>query len=145
MTKFLFILIGLTLCFGYTTPTATNTLTIQVTGYKSQKGQIGLALYNNENQFTDNPWKHFIQAKSSGSSDTVTIVVKDLPKGDYAISFLDDENSNEKMDFTFWGYPEEGYGFSNNVKPSLLGPPKYKDCTFTVNKNTVVNLNVQYW
>jgi uncharacterized protein (DUF2141 family) len=46
---------------------------------------------------------------------------KDLPAGAYAATVFHDENGNGKFDRRF-GYPLEGYGFTNNVNPTLRAP-----------------------
>ena len=121
------------------------TLTVKVKGYKNTNGQIGLALYNNENQYTDNPWKNFKKSKSLATKSVVTFTLKNIEQGKYAVTFLDDENSNDKMDYAFWGFPEEGFGFSNNAKPGMLSPPDYEKCTFDLNADKEITVNVQYW
>lgn len=123
----------------------THTLTVHISGYKNTDGQIALALYNNENQYTDNPWKNFRMQKESAKDGKVTFVLKNIIQGRYAITFLDDENNNKKMDYSFFGIPQEGFGFSNNVKPGLLSAPKYEKCTFDLNNDKEFTLNVQYW
>ena len=63
--------------------------------------------------------------------------------GKYAISILDDENSNDDLD-RFLGIPTEGYGFSNNVKP-LLSMPKYEELLFDLNQDYLcLKLKLQY-
>jgi uncharacterized protein (DUF2141 family) len=53
-----------------------------------------------------------------------------LPRGDYAIAVIHDENGNGKLD-TFAGIPKEGFGFSRN--PIItFGPPSFKAARFTV-------------
>tara|TARA_B110000211_G_C13795646_1_gene428232 strand:+ start:23 stop:427 length:405 start_codon:yes stop_codon:yes gene_type:complete len=125
--------------------TETHALKVNITGYNSNKGQIALALYNDKNQYTDNPWKHFELSKSSAIKGVVSFSISDLPPGKYAISFLDDENSNNEMDYAFWGYPLEGFGFSNDSKPGFLSAPKYEKCVFKVDKDKELTLNAQYW
>ena len=45
-----------------------------------------------------------------------------IPSGIYAISLLQDENSNNIMDMggLFNMFPQEPYGFSNNIIPFVL-------------------------
>jgi len=53
-----------------------------------------------------------------------------LPRGDYAIAVIHDENGNGKLD-TFAGIPREGFGFSRN--PIItFGPPSFAAARFTV-------------
>ena len=62
----------------------------------------------------------------------MTVQVKDLPYGTYAVSVLDDENSNLDMD-NFLGIPKEGYGFSNDAEVKI-SPPKFEECSFVIDQ-----------
>lgn len=53
-----------------------------------------------------------------------------LPRGDYAVAVIHDENGNKKLD-TFAGIPREGYGFSRNPAVTF-GPPRFAAARFTV-------------
>jgi uncharacterized protein (DUF2141 family) len=53
-----------------------------------------------------------------------------LPRGDYALAVIHDENGNGKLD-TFAGIPREGYGFSRNA-PVRFGPPRFAAARFTL-------------
>jgi uncharacterized protein (DUF2141 family) len=46
---------------------------------------------------------------------------KGLAAGAYAATVFHDENGNGKFDRRF-GYPLEGYGFTNNVNPTIRAP-----------------------
>jgi len=45
------------------------------------------------------------------------------------------ENSNGRLDKTFWGVPTEPYGFSNGAR-GVLGSPKFDDATITLDAAT---------
>jgi len=51
-----------------------------------------------------------------------TIVIKDLPKGEYAISVFQDEDFDKECNIGFLGFPKENYGFSNNYRPRFRAP-----------------------
>jgi uncharacterized protein (DUF2141 family) len=53
-----------------------------------------------------------------------------LPRGDYAIAVIHDENGNAKLD-TLAGIPREGFGFSRNP-PIRFGPPRFAAARFTL-------------
>ena len=53
-----------------------------------------------------------------------------LPRGDYALAVIHDENGNGRLD-TFAGIPREGYGFSRNA-PVRFGPPRFAAARFTL-------------
>lgn len=144
MKKILAIAIILSFSFSFKAQNK-HTLTIKINNFKKFEGQIGLGLYNTKNQFTDNPWKSYTKSKSEIKDGTLTIVISDIPTGKYVISFLDDLNSNNKMDYAFLGYPKEGFGFSNNAEPGFMSPPTYEECLFEIKENKQINLKVQYW
>ena len=115
-------------------------LTIEITGMSTDKGKVFLALFNSENTFL----------KSSKENKGANAIVKNrkaiahfkgLKKGDYAVSLFHDENDNNKMDTKIFGIPSEPYGFSNNAT-GFMGPPKFKNAKFTLNKNKTISIKV---
>lgn len=67
---------------------------------------------------------------ATGPASGHAISFDGLPRGDYAIAVIHDENGNGKLD-TFAGIPREGFGFSRN--PAIaFGPPPFKAARFTV-------------
>lgn len=102
-------------------------LAITITGVRSTKGHVLVALYNNEADFLDTKKvvaRMILPARQGAVSDRLV----DLPPGAYAVSVLHDENDNEEMDFRFF-MPGEGYGFSNNVVPKFRAP-KFPEAKF---------------
>jgi uncharacterized protein (DUF2141 family) len=75
----------------------------------------------------DPKWK-----KSNINGGTMTVRLEDMDYGTYAISVLDDENSNLEMDM-FLGIPKEGFDFSMNPKTKLKAP-KFEECAFVVDE-----------
>jgi uncharacterized protein (DUF2141 family) len=49
--------------------------------------------------------------------------------GTYAIALLHDEDADGDMDTDFFGFPQEGYGFSSGARPGL-GAPSFEDASF---------------
>ena len=84
--------------------------------------------------------------KKENIKDGVFIVrIPDLPFGTYAISVLDDENSNLEMDMRL-GIPKEGYGFSNDAPIRFLSAPKYEDCSFEFTRSMQqISIKLVYW
>jgi len=62
------------------------------------------------------------------------IEIKDLPLGEYAISFFHDANENDAHDRNMVGIPKESYGLTN-VEKKLSLPPKFKNCSFKFHEN----------
>ena len=60
---------------------------------------------------------------------TVSVVVHNVPPGDYAAQAFHDENGNEQVDQNFIGIPKEGVGFSRDARITF-GPPKWSSAHF---------------
>jgi uncharacterized protein (DUF2141 family) len=116
----------------------TYNLTINITGLSSNKGNVLVALYDKKEAFLKKSFKGGIVKIIDKQT---TYIFKDIPKGEYAVSFFHDENNNNKMDTNFIGIPKEDYGFSNNTK-GFIRPPKYNDAKFQLTKNKTINLNI---
>ena len=103
-------------------------LKIELSKKRSNKGNIGIVVFNSDNGFPEAAekavYKKFIAAKEFPH----TI---DLPSGEYAISVFHDENENQKLDTNFISIPKESFGFSNNVL-GLMGPPSFEKAKFQV-------------
>jgi uncharacterized protein (DUF2141 family) len=70
--------------------------------------------------------------KKNVSNGTFTVTLKNLEFGTYAISVLDDENSNLEMDMVI-GIPKEGWGFSRNPQMKLSAPD-FQECSFQIDE-----------
>ena len=57
--------------------------------------------------------------------------VMQVPPGRYAFAFAHDEDGDGQFDRDFLGIPSEGYGFSNDVRPSL-SLPSWQSAAFVV-------------
>ena len=75
------------------------------------------------------------------NESTETIIISDLPKGEYAISLYHDENSDNECNRNFLGIPKEGYGFSNNVKPKFSAPT-FEDCKFSLSSDRTIDIKL---
>ena len=97
-----------------------------------------VGVYNKKDNFLKKQFKgDLVKIKDKKS----VVVFKDLPKGEYAVSFVHDENNNKKMDTNFFGIPKEDYGCSNNAT-GFMGPPKYNDAKFLLSENKTINIKI---
>lgn len=117
-------------------PTTTGSIAIKVSGLKNNKGQLGILLFTNPEGFPSEWQKSFKNVLIPISGDLATYTFTDLPYGKYAISVMHDENVNKKLDTNMFGIPKEGYGVSNNAK-GTMGPPKFQDAHFLLDKSAV--------
>ncbi|MFZ6655086.1 DUF2141 domain-containing protein [Undibacterium sp. TJN19] len=96
-------------------------LTVEVTGLKSARGKIMVAVYDKSENFLKQPFR---AAAVDAQTDKVKLLITDLPPGDYALSVFQDENNNGKLDTNPIGMPVEPYGFSNDAAGNY-GPPSF--------------------
>ena len=101
-------------------PAQAASLTITVDNIRSAKGDIRLSLYASPAEWPDNSTKDhdFVMKAQAGR----VVFRLDVPPGTYAVNGFHDENGNGKFDTSLVGIPEEGYFFSNDVRPFLSAP-----------------------
>tara|TARA_R110002126_G_scaffold277560_5_gene423607 strand:- start:1422 stop:1841 length:420 start_codon:yes stop_codon:yes gene_type:complete len=116
----------------------TFNLTVNISGLSSNKGTLMVGIYNKKENFLNKQFKGDLAKIENKKS---VVVFKNLPKGEYAVSFIHDENDNKKMDTNFIGIPKEDYGCSNNAT-GFMGPPKYDDAKFQLSENKVIEIKI---
>lgn len=113
-------------------------LTIEVTGFENNKGQVVVGLCNSEKTFL----KVFVYGKTQKIENKKAIIVFDnIPIGEYAVCVFHDENLNNKLDTNFFKIPTEDFGFSNNAR-GYFGPPKYIEAKFMLHSNKNISIKV---
>ena len=110
-------------CFVHATQ-----LEVRVTGENLAPGSIGCALYSEEAGFPMDASKArmiWLPWQPGG----VTCRFSDVAAGRHAVSVMNDQNGNGKVDTNFLGMPLEPWGVSNNARP-LLRPPQFSEAAF---------------
>ena len=97
---FVFLLSFVFLFFNFKT-TEGHQIVVKIHNLRNLKGQIILEFYNQKKQYVDAPMARFKKDKIEAKNDTLTFVLKGFTKGTYVAAILDDENKNNKMDFSF--------------------------------------------
>jgi len=122
---------------------ATCNLTVVITGLRNNDGQLMVSLnkgsegFPDENYFLQNYYPKF-------NSPVHTIVLKNVPYGNYAFSLLHDENMSGEMDYNWIGIPKEGFGFSRNYHV-VLRAPKYEEANFEIDaEEMTIEVEMQY-
>lgn len=119
-------------------------LSIRMSGFRSDDGQVLIAVFRGEAGFPGDPskaWKTAVARVARGQA-RVDLTV---PTGEYAFAIVHDENGNNAMDTSWVGIPKEGFGASNNAK-GRFGPPKYRDAKFSVGADGAIQrIVVQYF
>ena len=117
-----------------------GTLTIRITNIKEVKGQVVISIYDKKENFPKEG-KEYRKEVVNVDTTMVLYTYTNLPHGEYALAIFHDENSDGICNLNFFGIPKEGYGFSNNIKPTLSAPSfektKFK---FEISKSLTIKL-----
>lgn len=135
------LIVGAGLICGAAVPS--SDVSVNVTGLRSQKGQILACLTANPRAFPD--------CSKDPQARKLTVPVAGLgrldfgavPQGRYAISLIHDENGNGRLD-TALAIPREGYGFSRDA-PVRMGPPRFDKAAFDLGSSALrMDIRMRY-
>ena len=103
-------------------------LTVRMHGMRNSDGQVLCALFKGADGFPEGE-KAMQGSRAKVTNGQASCGFNDLKPGVYAVAVFHDEDGDGEMD-SLLGIPTEGFGFSNNAKPGMFGPPSYKDAAF---------------
>jgi len=106
-------------------------LEVTVEGIDTVEGQLLIGIFNTEENFRIEPlpMSKTVEITEVG---TITVTIKDLPPGPYAIAAIWDLNKNGVLDTAgFFKRPTEPVAFSMDPKMTF-GPPSFEDCMFVL-------------
>lgn len=126
---------------------AQQTFELHFTNFKSSEGYLALSIFSEKHKktFLDKPENNekYLYLPLEGQAE-LTVMIKDLPPGKYAVSAFHDKNSNKKLDTGFFGIPKEGFGFSKN--PSIhFGAPDYEECEIDTSEKTKFDIVLKHF
>jgi uncharacterized protein (DUF2141 family) len=110
--------------------TPVDAIVVEVSGLKSDDGQIGCAIFSKEEGFPDEIERADKQLLVKSKEKKATCRFKGWKPGTYAISVMHDIDMSGELNTSFVGKPKEPWGVSNNAPAQRFGPPVYKDCKF---------------
>jgi uncharacterized protein (DUF2141 family) len=117
-------------------------LIVVVEGLRNAKGDVELTVYDNPKQWPNG--KAVADVKAAARPGAVTFTIRNLPPGTYGVTAFHDENSNGKLDTNFFGFPLEGFAFSNNVHP-FLSSPAFKAAAIQLDaSDETITMHMQY-
>ncbi len=143
--KRIVILVNLIL-FGIVSNAQKGSLVIYVSEIKNNKGDIKVAIYNQNGKegFLKTLDKAYDKKTGNINTGKAKVVFSDIPYGIYAVSLFHDENSDGVLNRATIGYPIESYGVSGNIQ--TVGPPKFEDCKFELKLSSQkINIQLQTW
>jgi uncharacterized protein (DUF2141 family) len=124
--------------------TASGKLMVEVSGFRSDQGQLLLRLYDREDGFPKDGSKALRQVRQRIEGARALIALDGLPFGSYAIGCVHDENGNGKLDTNLLGIPREGVCASNDAR-GRMGPPSWKDARFEFKSDgATIHIHVTY-
>jgi uncharacterized protein (DUF2141 family) len=97
------------------------TLVIHIQDVSPRGGVLRLGLYD-EARYPDDNSTPVASADVKAVPGETTITLNNIPPGTYAIETFQDINSNDKMDTSWFGIPQEPFGFSRDAQPHLSKP-----------------------
>jgi len=130
------------LIFAFGMSVKSQNVEITLTDVRSTKGQIVVSAFTDNQSFINNKMfmmKNFAKTNMSNGKMTVKF---DIEPGTYGFVILDDENSNNEMEYNFLGIPKEGFGFSNYIH-SGFKRPNFDDFKIKINKNQNVRITIK--
>lgn len=119
-----------------------NEINIEITNILNKNGDMKIGLYNKAEDFSKID-KFYKEVIIKISSKTIKYKFTNIPNGTYAIAIFHDENQNGKIDKNILGMPQEGYGFSNNIRPSFRSA-NFEESKFELNKSKVLSIKMGY-
>lgn len=125
-----------------------STLTVEIDGLKTQKGELCFKLFSKSFGFPNNDKNAVIRrcVKMTGKTaeDPFKITLKELSSGSYALAVFQDLNGDRTLNRNATGIPTEGYGFSNNptTRQDLT---RYGECVFLLaGANETIKIKLMY-
>ncbi len=117
---------------------------VLIDNIKNNSGLIRVAIYQNQNQFSnENAYKLLTFSKSDMKNGQLKVKL-DLPSGTYGISVLDDVNKNAEMDYGMFGIPKEGFAFSNYYHSGMT-LPKFSSFSFKTLPSSKIYCKMKYY
>ena len=103
------------------------TVAVRVSGVTGAKGKVSVAVCDKERFLKQCAYS----ASAPAQAGETTVVVRDVPPGNWAVLAYQDENNNGELDRNLIGMPKEPYGFSRDAR-SKFGPPRFEDAVIEV-------------
>lgn len=110
-------------CAVLAAPALAAELTVSVTGVRSDKGNVAVAICDRAT-FPAGACPYHAETKAKRGE--VTVQVAGVPPGTWAVAVLHDEANTRKLEFSLLGIPKQGFGFSRDA-PMRFGPPSFAD------------------
>lgn len=119
-------------------------LKLEISNIKEPRGSIRMAVFDDPRAFKEMDFDnaHLEKVIKISQRGTRTYILRDLPKGVYAIMLYHDENNNNELETGLFDRPLEYFGFSLNpkIKPRQ---PYWEECAFYLNQNGLMPIKLK--
>jgi uncharacterized protein (DUF2141 family) len=144
--KTIAIFVVATILFSFTEPKEVGySLTITVNSLRNKNGIVQFALYNKNGSIPDENYSNYCKMlKGEIVNNSSKITFANIPKGQYAVNVLHDENRNGKIEKGFI-FPIEGVGFSNFKTIGFTNRPNFIKASFDLSEDKTINVKMVYF
>jgi uncharacterized protein (DUF2141 family) len=119
-------------------------LAVEVRDVRSDRGEVRVGLFDTPATFATDAGK-IAEIVLTPVGGVARGAFANLAPGTYALAAYHDENGNRSFDKGLFGWPLEGYGFSNDA-PVFLGAPPFARAAFPVaDEGARVVFRMVYW
>jgi len=140
----IYIAVAVVLLSAFSTSKDSYSLTINVTNLRNSEGMLQFTLYNNNGSIPDDDFKKYYKLlKKEIVNGKSSVTFKNLPRGQYAVNILHDENNDGKIKKGLL-LPIEGIGFSNFTSIGLLNRPTFSKASFNLEGNKMIKVSIIY-
>ncbi len=137
-------LILLSFIVVFASTTIAQTITINFTNIRNNKGQFCLGVYTNQKDYANKvAVKKQKVMKATMKDGKLTAKIEGLAPGTYGIALLDDEDFDRKMAYGFL-LPKEGFAFSDYYHKGM-SKPSFEDFDFVLGKeDKTIEMKIRY-
>lgn len=120
-------------------------LSVEIRNLRSDSGEVRVGLFDVPATFaTDDGKIGELILKIEGRVARGTF--DRLAPGTYALASYHDENGSRSFDRGLFGWPQEGFAFSNDAPVSFFGPPSFARAAIVVPEGgATVAIRMVYW
>lgn len=121
-------------------PVPGQVIVVEIQDLRSERGEVLAGVYASSSGWLRETVGDCRAPIRAGRARCVFTV---LGSARLAMAGLHDENGNDDMDRDLFGFPQEGYFFSNDVR-GAFGPPSFEAAAFSVPQNRQLVVHARY-
>ena len=120
---------------------AAGEIQVKVSGFRSARGQVFVALWRSGKSFPGTPPKGSLAATVKIVKGVAEATFRRVPPGMFAVTVFHDEDGDTELDTNWIGIPREGVGFSRDAR-GRYGPPSWDDAKLVLEPGEVEQVKI---